>query len=151
MRRWVVRFTLADIGSGAGGAARLNPATGARPGNEIGTGRRGRSRTTPAVSGRRTQSRRSRLTFRRLMWLRMLRHAVTGSGAYGAAGGSHGRGTAGTGDGGDARTGSSVPLFQTDKPSKNSLVEKIDQALQALGTGDRARTVQLIEAAMKEG
>jgi hypothetical protein len=45
----------------------------------------------------------------------------------------------------------SVPLFQTDTPSKNPLVEKINQALQALGAGDRERTVQLIEAALKEG
>jgi hypothetical protein len=45
----------------------------------------------------------------------------------------------------------SVPLFQTNTPSRNPLVDKINQALQALGTGDRARTVQLIESALKEG
>jgi hypothetical protein len=42
----------------------------------------------------------------------------------------------------------SVPLFQTDVPSRNPLVDEINQALQALGSGDRGRAVQIIEAAM---
>jgi hypothetical protein len=42
----------------------------------------------------------------------------------------------------------SVPLFQTNVPDKNPLVDEIGQALQALGSGDRGRAVQVIEAAL---
>ncbi len=43
----------------------------------------------------------------------------------------------------------SVPLFQTSVPSDSTLVTEIRNALHALGAGDRARSVQLIEAAIK--
>jgi hypothetical protein len=42
----------------------------------------------------------------------------------------------------------SVPLFQTGVPSKNPLVDEINQALQALAGGDRGRAVQIIETAL---
>jgi hypothetical protein len=42
----------------------------------------------------------------------------------------------------------SVPLFQTNTPSKNPLVSDINNALLALGAGDRSRAVQIIEAAL---
>jgi hypothetical protein len=42
----------------------------------------------------------------------------------------------------------SVPLFQTNTPSANPVVAQISQALQALAAGDRPRCMQLIEAAI---
>ncbi|HEY2618469.1 MAG TPA: hypothetical protein VGI78_14105 [Acetobacteraceae bacterium] len=42
----------------------------------------------------------------------------------------------------------SVPLFQTNAVDKSPLVGEIGQALQALGGGDRGRAVQIIEAAL---
>lgn len=42
----------------------------------------------------------------------------------------------------------SVPLFQTGAPSGNPLVEQIGQARHALGAGDRGRAVQLIDVAL---
>ena len=42
----------------------------------------------------------------------------------------------------------STPLFQTDKPSQSPAVAKVNEALQALGAGDRARSMQLIDAAL---
>jgi hypothetical protein len=42
----------------------------------------------------------------------------------------------------------SVPLFQTNTPSANPVVSQISQALQALAAGDRPRSMQLIEAAI---
>lgn len=42
----------------------------------------------------------------------------------------------------------SVPLFQTHTPSANPVVSQISQALQALAAGDRAQCMRLIEAAM---
>jgi hypothetical protein len=45
----------------------------------------------------------------------------------------------------------SVPLFQTNTPSRNPLVDTIGKALNALGAGDRAGAVQFIEQALKEG
>jgi hypothetical protein len=42
----------------------------------------------------------------------------------------------------------SVPLFQTSTPDANPLIGQITQALNALGAGDRGRAVQIIEAAM---
>jgi hypothetical protein len=42
----------------------------------------------------------------------------------------------------------SVPLFQTNTPSANPVVAQISQALQALAAGDRSRCMQLIDAAM---
>jgi hypothetical protein len=42
----------------------------------------------------------------------------------------------------------SVPLFQTNSPSANPVVSQISQALQALAAGDRAQCMRLIEAAI---
>ncbi len=42
----------------------------------------------------------------------------------------------------------SVPLFQTNTPSQNPVVGQISQALQALAGGDKGRCMQLIEAAI---
>jgi hypothetical protein len=42
----------------------------------------------------------------------------------------------------------SVPLFQTSTRIKDPLISEIEQALQALGEGDRGRAVQIIEAAL---
>jgi hypothetical protein len=42
----------------------------------------------------------------------------------------------------------SVPLFQTGVPDKNPLVDEIREALHALGSGDRGRAVQIVEAAL---
>ena len=42
----------------------------------------------------------------------------------------------------------STPLFQTNTPSANPAVSQISQALQALAAGDRARCMSLIDAAM---
>ena len=42
----------------------------------------------------------------------------------------------------------SVPLFKTDVRINDPLIGEIEQALHALGEGDRARTVQIIEAAL---
>ena len=42
----------------------------------------------------------------------------------------------------------SVPLFQTNTQSRNPLVEKIEAALNALSSGDRGATVKAIEAAL---
>lgn len=44
----------------------------------------------------------------------------------------------------------SVPLFQTGTPSKSPLVDQIHAALQAVGAGDRGRAVQIIEAALPQ-
>jgi len=45
----------------------------------------------------------------------------------------------------------SVPLFQTNVPSKSPLVDTIQKALNALGSGDRAGAVQFIDQALKQG
>ena len=42
----------------------------------------------------------------------------------------------------------SVPLFKTDVRIQDPLVGEIEQALRALGQGDRVRAVQIIEAAL---
>jgi hypothetical protein len=42
----------------------------------------------------------------------------------------------------------STPLFQTNTPSANPAVSQISQALQALAAGDQARCMSLIEAAI---
>ncbi len=43
----------------------------------------------------------------------------------------------------------SVPLFQTNVAVQDPLVGEIEQALHALGAGDRTRAVQTIEAALQ--
>jgi hypothetical protein len=42
----------------------------------------------------------------------------------------------------------SVPMGQTNNPSDNPAVSQISQALRALSAGDRAQTMQLIQAAI---
>ena len=42
----------------------------------------------------------------------------------------------------------STPQFQTSDPSDNPAVTQISQALKALAAGDRAQTMQLIDAAI---
>jgi len=42
----------------------------------------------------------------------------------------------------------STPLFQTNTPSANPVVSQISQALQALAAGDKRRCMSLIEAAI---
>jgi hypothetical protein len=42
----------------------------------------------------------------------------------------------------------SVPLFKTDVRINDPLIGEIEQALHALGEGDRVRAVQIIEAAL---
>jgi hypothetical protein len=42
----------------------------------------------------------------------------------------------------------STPLFQTNTPSANPVVSQISQALQALAAGDKPRCMSLIEAAL---
>jgi hypothetical protein len=42
----------------------------------------------------------------------------------------------------------SVPLFQTNVPDKNPLIGEITQALNALSAGDRAATLRTIETAI---
>lgn len=42
----------------------------------------------------------------------------------------------------------SVPLFQTGTPSRNPMVERIHLVLQTLGDGDRLGAMQLLEQAM---
>jgi hypothetical protein len=42
----------------------------------------------------------------------------------------------------------SVPLFQTNTPSANPVVAQISQALQALAAGDRSSCMQMIDAAI---
>lgn len=42
----------------------------------------------------------------------------------------------------------SVPLFQTSTAIRDPLVDEIEQALHALGAGDRGRAVQVIETAL---
>jgi hypothetical protein len=43
-----------------------------------------------------------------------------------------------------------VPLFQTNAPSRNPLVDQITQALAALGSHDRGRAVQIIDGALAQ-
>jgi hypothetical protein len=42
----------------------------------------------------------------------------------------------------------SVPMMQTNNPSDNPAVTQISQALRALASGDRAQTMQLIQSAI---
>lgn len=45
----------------------------------------------------------------------------------------------------------SVPLFQTNAPSRSPLVDTIGKALNALGAGDRGSAVQFIDQALQQG
>jgi hypothetical protein len=42
----------------------------------------------------------------------------------------------------------STPLFQTNDPSRNPLIKQIGDARRALGSGDREKSMQLLDAAI---
>ncbi len=42
----------------------------------------------------------------------------------------------------------STPLFQTNDPSRNPLIKQIGEARRALGSGDRAQSMQLLDSAL---
>jgi hypothetical protein len=42
----------------------------------------------------------------------------------------------------------STPLFQTDNPSRNPLIKEIGDARRALGSGDRAASMKLLDRAI---
>jgi hypothetical protein len=42
----------------------------------------------------------------------------------------------------------STPLFQTNDPSRNPLIHQIGEARRALGSGDRAQSMQLLDRAI---
>jgi len=153
MWRWVACFALVTTVAVAQGVPPgVNPDTGARPGNEIGTGQSlplgnnssniGPQDTQSAIApnlpspdvGENAPPRKYLEAARTAL---LLGHTGEAQQALEMA---------------ETRAlDRSVPLFQTNTPSKNPLVDKINQALQALGAGDRSRSVQLIEAALKEG
>ena len=152
MWRWVACFTLVTTMAAAQGVPRgANPQTGARPGNEIGTGQSlpysdkagnigpqdTRSTIAPNLPapdvGEDAPSR---------AYLRAARTALL-----------KGR----TGEAQQAlemaetrALDRSVPLFQTNTPSRSPLVETIHKALTALGAGDRAGAAQYIDQALKQ-
>jgi hypothetical protein len=160
MWRWIACFTLVTTVATAQGVPLTsqgvplgaNPQTGARPGNEIGTGQ------SLPLSGNASnigsQDTRSSIAPNLpspevgdneppRVYLRAARTALV-----------QGR----TGEAQQAlemaetrALDRSVPLFQTDTPSKSPLVGTIRKALDALGAGDRAGAVQFIEQALKEG
>jgi hypothetical protein len=44
----------------------------------------------------------------------------------------------------------STPLFQTNDPSQNPLIHQIGEARRALGNGDRAQSMRLLDGAIAE-
>jgi hypothetical protein len=44
----------------------------------------------------------------------------------------------------------STPLFQTNNPSRSPLIQQIGDARRALGSGDRAQSMQLLDKAIAE-
>jgi hypothetical protein len=44
----------------------------------------------------------------------------------------------------------STPLFQTNDPSQNPLIHQIGEARRALGNGDRAQSMQLLDSAIAQ-
>jgi len=160
MWRWVACFTLVATMAAAQGVPLtsqgvppgVNPQTGARPGNEIGTGQSlPLSNNAGNIGPQDTQS----VIAPNLpspdvgenappeVYLRAARTALL-----------QGR----TGEAQQAlemaetrALDRSVPLFQTNTPSKSPLVDTIGKALNALGAGDRAGAVQFIEQALKQG
>ena len=153
MWRWVACFTLVTTMAVAQGVPPgANPQTGARPGNEIGTGQSLPRSNNAANIG--PQDTRSTIAPNlpspdvgedapSLAYLRAARTALL-----------QGR----TGEAQQAlemaetrALDRSVPLFQTNVPSKSPLVDTIQKALNALGTGDRTGAVQFIDQALKRG
>lgn len=126
-----------------------NPVTGARPGNDIGTGMSlprgtqasniGPSDTTSTIAPN-------------------LPSPPVGPNANAADYLAAARNALSAGQTGEAQQAlemaqtrllsRSVPLFQTNSPSANPVVQQISQALQALSVGDTTRCMQLIDAAI---
>ncbi len=160
MWRWVVCFTLVTTMAAAqqgppmsrGVPPGTNSQTGARPGNEIGTGQSlPRSNNAGNIGPEDTRS-----TIApnlpspdvgenapSLAYLRAARTALL-----------QGR----TGEAQQAlemaetrALDRSVPLFQTGTPSRSPLVDTIEKALKALGTGDRGGAARFIDQALKQG
>jgi hypothetical protein len=126
-----------------------DPATGARPGNEIGTGMSmpmgtSASNITPSETGS---------TIAPNLPSPELGDAASAQDYLLAA-----RNALAAGRTGEAQQAMemaqtrlldrSVPLFQTHSPSANPVVSQISQALQALAAGDKPRCMSLIEAAI---
>lgn len=126
-----------------------NPVTGARPGNEIGTGMSMPMGTNASnISSANTTS----------PVAPNLPSPDVGEGASAQAYLIAARNALAAGRTGEAQQSlemaetrlldRSVPLFQTNTPSRNPVVSQISQALQALGAGDNPRCMALIEAAI---
>ena len=126
-----------------------NPETGARPGNEIGTGASlPRSDKASNIGPGNTQS-----TIVPNLPSPPIGENATPRDYLLAA-----RAALATGRTGEAQQSlemaetraldRSVPLFQTNVPPKDPLVAEIQAALDALGAGDKLRAMQIIEAAI---
>ena len=153
MWRWVACFALVTTMAAAQGVPPgVNPETGARPGNDIGTGQSlPLSNNAGNIGPQDTQSRIAP----------NLPSPDVGENAPSAAYLRAARTALLQGRTGEAQQAlemaetraldRSVPLFQTNMPSKSPMVDTIEKALNALGAGDRAGAVQLIEQALREG
>ncbi len=126
-----------------------NPATGARPGNEIGTGMSmPMGSTATNISSADTNS----------PIATNLPSPDLPEGASAQAYLIAARNALAAGRTGEAQQAMemaetrlldrSTPLFQTNTPSANPVISQISQALQALAAGDKPRCMQLIEAAI---
>jgi len=126
-----------------------NPATGARPGNEIGTGMSiPMGNTASNISASDTNS----------PIAPNLPSPAVGDNATAPDYLAAARNALAAGRTGEAQQSlemaqtrlldRSVPYGQTNRPSANPVVSQISQALQALGANDRVRCMQLIEAAI---
>jgi hypothetical protein len=126
-----------------------NPTTGARPGNDVGTGMSMPMGTTASnINPTDTHSEIAP----------NLPSPDLGEGASAQAYLIAARNSLAAGKSGEAQQSlemaetrlldRSTPLFQTNTPSHNPAVAQISQALQALAAGDRSRCMQLIEAAI---
>ena len=160
MWRWVACFTLVTTMAAAQGVPPMsqgvppgaNPQTGARPGNDIGTGQSLPLSNNAGNIG--PQDTRSEIAPN-------LPSPAVGENAPPDAYLRAARAALLQGRTGEAQQAlemaetraldRSVPLFQTNMPSRTPLVDTIGKALNALGAGDRAGAVQLIEQALKEG
>ncbi len=127
----------------------VNPVTGARPGNEIGTGMS--LPMSNRASNINQSDSRSRIAPN-------LPNPALGEGASPAAYLRAAQASLAAGRTGEAQESlemaqtrlldRSVPYGQTNNPSDNPAVTQISQALQALAAGDRARCMQLIQQAI---
>lgn len=128
-----------------------NPATGARPGNVIGTGSSlPRSNRASNITPSDTRS----------SVAPNLPSPPIGENASPRAYLIAARGALAAGRTGEAQQSlemaqtrlldRSVPLFQTNTPARDPAVDQISAALQALGSGDRARAMQIIDATIPQ-